>query len=105
MSDAAPGEWVMVAEGIEDALSAAMGRADLRALAAVSLANMASLWLPDTIEGVIILAQNDPPGSPAAAALDRAVRHFQDMGKRVKIARPPPGLKDVNDVLRGEGAA
>ena len=72
---------------------------------AVSLGNMASIPLPPAIATVIIAAQNDPPGSPAVHALDRAVARFLTEGRRVKIARPPPGVKDLNDLLRALGSA
>lgn len=107
--DAQPGEWLMIGEGFEDTSTAVMARPDLRACAAVSLANMGSLQLPAAIEGVIILAQNDPlehpdkPGTPhpARQSLDRAVQHFHALGKRVRLARPDAGkAHDVNELAQ-----
>lgn len=97
--DAPAGEWLVVGEGIEDTLTAVMARPDLRAVCAVSLANMGSLLLPSAIEGVIILAQNGD-GPAAQRALERAIENFQGQGKRVRLARPDPGVKDVNDLVR-----
>jgi len=37
----------------------------------------------------------------ARAGLDRAIRHFLRQGRAVRLARPPAGIKDVNDLLRG----
>lgn len=101
LRDAPPSETVLIAEGIEDGLSAAVAAPEYRVLAAVSLANLANLWLPPVITGVVILAQNDPPGSPAARALDRAIAGFRQQGRRVRLARPPAPVKDINDLLRG----
>jgi hypothetical protein len=99
------GEAIILSEGIEDGLSCAIAAPEYRVAAAVSLANMASVVLPPTIGAVIIAAQNDAPGSPAARALDRAIAACLRQGRRVKIARPPAGVKDVNDLLRATGSA
>ena len=105
LNDTPEGETIIFTEGIEDGLTGTLGTPEYRVAAAVSLENMASIPLPPAIATVIIAAQNDPPGSPAAHALDRAVARFLAEGRRVKIARPPPGVKDLNDLLRApEGA-
>ena len=101
LREAPQGETVLIAEGIEDGLSAAVAAPEYRVLAGVSLANLANLVLPPAIGGVVILAQNDPPGSPAARALDRAIAAFRRQGRRVNLARPPAAVKDINDLLRG----
>lgn len=103
LRDAPAGDWAAIGEGIEDTASAVMLKPAMRALVAVSLANMGSLELPPALEGVIILAQNDAAGSPAQKALQRAIDNFQRQGKRVKIARPAPGTKDLNDALTSSG--
>lgn len=85
-------------------MTVAMEVPEYRVLAAVSLSNMAAIELPPAIGTVIIAAQNDPPGSPAASALQRTINTFLRQGRRVKVARPPPTIKDFNDLLLG-GAA
>jgi putative DNA primase/helicase len=85
---------LMVGEGIETCLSAmqATGRP---AWAALSTSGLRSLDLPDSVHEVTVLADRDEPGEQAARdAGDRWSRE----GRRVKIARPPPGL-DFNDLL------
>jgi hypothetical protein len=87
-------QQLMVAEGIETALSAmqATGRP---AWAALSTGGMRVLDLPHHVKDVIILADPDPPGEEAAQfAAARWVRE----GRRVRIARPPKG-QDFNDLL------
>jgi len=99
LKDAPADDIVVISEGIEDGLSVAVAAPEYRVLAAVSLSNMRNIALPDAIGSVIIMAQNDPPESQAARALDRAAQHFLGLGKRVRIARPPDHLKDINDLL------
>lgn len=98
--DALPGEWLMIGEGLEDTLTAVIARPDLRAAVAVSLSNMIGLVVPAAIAGVILLAQNDAPGSPASDTLIKAVHHFHQLGKLVKIARPDKSTKDINELAQ-----
>lgn len=102
ISEAPPGSALDLTEGIEDGLSVALRCPELRVWAAVATANMRNLVLPPAIEEVVIWAQNDPPGSRAALSLEKACAAFHAQGKRVRLARPPEGVKDVNDVVRGQ---
>ncbi len=98
---AKPGSSVIVTEGIEDGLTVAMASPELRVLVAVSLANMGAMLMPAAIARVVIMAQNDPPGSAAEAGLARAVANFQRQGKDVAIARVDRADgKDANDAWR-----
>jgi hypothetical protein len=98
--DAERGEWVIIGEGIEDTATAVMARPDYRAAAAVSIGNMKGMVLPDAIEGVILLAQNDTEPQ-ALAARQAVIEQLREQGKRVRVALPPAGVKDVNDMVRG----
>jgi hypothetical protein len=89
--------WVDLVEGIEDGLNVALADTEARVLCAVSVGNFVNVRLPDCVEGVVLWRDNDTPGSKADLAADRAVAHFKAMGKRVAEARPPPGIKDVNE--------
>ncbi|HFD16870.1 MAG TPA: hypothetical protein ENJ38_11285 [Rhodospirillales bacterium] len=100
LREAPAGSSVVITEGIEDGLTVALARPALRVLCAVSLANMANVELPEAIAEVILVADNDGPGSPAERALERAVDAHLEAGRRVRIARPPAGVKDVNELLR-----
>lgn len=86
--------WAM-AEGIEDGLTAACAKPELRTIAAVTLGNMAAIVPPPAPpEGggpgtLTIIGQNDKPGSQAARALDGAIRHHQAHGREVRLALPP----------------
>jgi DNA primase len=63
--------------------------------------NRRSLHLPAEVREVIILEDADDPGrEAAAAAAERLIRE----GRSVRVACPPAGFKDFNDVLL-EGVA
>lgn len=93
---ASPGDVLMVAEGIETALSA-MQATRQPAWAALSTSGLRAIDLPSTVREVIVLADGDEPGE--AAARECAWRWKRE-GRRVRIARPPQGM-DFNDMLIG----
>lgn len=88
------GEVLMVGEGIETCL-AAMQASGLPAWAALSAGGLRQLDLPALVREVIVLADGDAPSEAAARA--GAARWIRE-GRRVRIARPPPG-QDFNDML------
>jgi hypothetical protein len=100
LKDVLDDDTIVIGEGLEDSLTAAVAAPHHRVLCAVSLSNLAAVKLPAQIKTVIILAQNDPPGSAAAQGLQRAVASFQAQGRVVKIARPPANYKDFNDIAQ-----
>jgi putative DNA primase/helicase len=87
---------LMIAEGIETALSA-MQATSQPAWAALSTSGLRALELPADVREVIVLADGDAAGE--RAALDAALR-WKYEGRRVSIAHAPRGF-DFNDVLRG----
>lgn len=97
MTDMPAGEWVHVAEGIEDALTVAMFKPDLRIVAGYSLVNIGLITWPSTVGGMVMLADRDPPGSPAIDALERVVARQQARGVQVKMALPERPHKDFNE--------
>ena len=109
MAEMPAGEWVHIAEGIEDALSVALSKPDLRIMAGYSLGNIGSIIWPAAIGGMVMLADRDV--KPAAIdALERVIARQQARGVAVKVAMPPIGIKDFNEWLvreqgsRGEAA-
>ena len=95
------GKTLMIGEGIETCLSA-MQVTGLPAWAALSASRLARVAVPDFVEEIIFLADNDKNGFGIRAATE-AARRWVRQGKKVRIAIPPaPGL-DFNDMLRGEG--
>lgn len=100
LRDIPAGTDVWVSEGIEDGLTAACADPSLRVIAGISVGNIGALALPEQMGWLVILAQNDPPGSDADKALARAIAAQRARGRRVKVARPPRDAKDVNDVAK-----
>ena len=100
MGDLPAGTPILCSEGIEDGLTAAIARPKLRVIAAISLSNIGGLILPPDCP-LIILAQRDPPGSKAADSLEAAIARQQERGREVRLAFPPDGVKDINDLARG----
>jgi putative DNA primase/helicase len=90
------GDRLMIAEGIETALSAMQATGQV-AWAALSTSGLRALDPPADVREVIVLADGDEPG--VAAARDCAWRWKRE-GRRVRIARSPQGM-DFNDMLMG----
>lgn len=95
-------DTLVLCEGIEDGLSIALARPDLRVWAAASLANLANIKLPACCEEVIVAADNDWGKPGAEAALKRALGELARQGRPVRVARSPIG-KDMNDLIRAAG--
>jgi hypothetical protein len=101
----APTPDLVLTEGVEDALSAfAAGAACVHASLGVGALGCAEL--PPVTETVIVARDDDPPGSPACAALGRGVARL--LGQKRKVLVTPragrflPGAKDINDLLRAD---
>jgi hypothetical protein len=99
-NEAPKGDILAISEGIEDGLSVAMVQPAWRVAAAVSLSAMLSIVIPARVEILIVVKQNDPPRSRAAATLEKVRTRFRSEGKRLFLLQPPYVAKDVNDVLR-----
>jgi hypothetical protein len=90
------GGRIMIAEGIETALSVMQATAQA-AWAALSTSGLRTLELPADVRDVVVLADGDESGEAAALI---AAQRWKRESRRVRIARPPRGF-DFNDVLRG----
>ncbi len=99
LADAPAGEWPVITEGIEDALSLALSKPEKRIIATTSVSRLATLWLPEGLGGIYLAAQNDAPGSKAEAAFAQAATALR-LRLPVKVVRPPAGVKDWNDLLQ-----
>jgi len=101
LRDLPGGTDVYVSEGIEDGLTVACADPRLRVICMVALGYLQALELPPQMGALVIIKQNDPPGSDAARLLARAVTHHRAQGRRVLLLEPPAGVKDFNDLARG----
>lgn len=102
LSMAEQDESVIVAEGIETGLSVALACPEQRVLCAVSLSNMKSLKLPETVREITIAADNDTGNESARKALNAAIYEFNGQGRVVRVAMPETEGRDWNDVIREE---
>jgi putative DNA primase/helicase len=99
-------ETLLVAEGVENALSA-IAAGYRFAVAGVSSGNLAKLTLPDHVAEIILAADRGADGEKFAK---RAALAFQEMERRVLLALPPElkkdngKHKDWNDLLLEHGA-
>ena len=91
-------DTLVIAEGIETALSAAQITGSA-AWSALSAGGLGVVELPDRIRNIIITADNGEPGRRAAL---KAHGRLTSEGRKVDIRYPPAGLKDFNDVLQQE---
>ena len=107
LRDIPPGTPVFAAEGIENAASVAMARPHERIVAAGTIGNLGAMELPPQAGDLILICDNDPPGSRAAVSLEQQIkaqqRRASEQGspRRIRCLWPEPEYKDFNDQLRG----
>ncbi len=94
------GKTLAIGEGIETALSVQQ-ETGIPTWAALSTSGLKALILPSDVRGVVIFADADEAGEKAA---QEAARRFSAEGRTVRIARPPEGAGDFNDILQKEAA-
>ena len=70
--------------------------------ATLGTSGLANIELPDAVQEVIPLAENDESGANQKA-LDKVCPWLIERGIRVRIARPPAGVNDFNDLVKPEG--
>ncbi|MCJ8158840.1 toprim domain-containing protein [Sphingomonas sp. LaA6.9] len=99
----APGTDIYSAEGIENGLSVACARPTLRVIASISVSNLGGLVLPEQMGRLVIIGENDAPGSKAEASTNAGIVKHQELGREVAMIRMPADVKDANDILRGAG--
>jgi hypothetical protein len=93
-------ETLVLTEGIEDGLSAAIAAPQHRVWAAISLSNFQNVPLPECIDSIILHRQNDWDKPAAVASFERAKAALEARGRPVAEVRAFAG-KDLNDTLRG----
>lgn len=100
LASAPAGEWIALGEGIENVLTVAQVRPDLRCLAAVGLSNLGNVELPKQIGGVYVLADNDT-NPKTVEAFDRAMDALALRGHEPVVVRVD-GAKDFNAAYTGQ---
>lgn len=105
IAEAADGETVAIAEGIEDGLAVALICPEWRVLAALAAGNLPEIALPPAIAEVVLIGQRDGENPGVRRAREAALARWQGEGRRVRAAYPPAPYKDFNDWLAAELAA
>ncbi|MGC2198880.1 MAG: CHC2 zinc finger domain-containing protein [Stellaceae bacterium] len=92
------GPELVIAEGIENALSAIA--AGYAAWSAVSAGGLQHVVLPDTVQSVLIVADHDRSGVGERSGRSAGQRFIRE-GRRVRLWVPREPGTDANDVLMG----
>ena len=90
-----------ICEGIEDGLSIMQCKPEWSVWVSGGTSNLRAIQLPKSVKEVMICADNDDAGKKAAKDLATRLIHEN---KQVRIATPPDGVKDFNDLLRLGGS-
>lgn len=84
-------------EGLEDGLSIAQSTDEWPVWVTGGTSNLRSVQVPESVQEVMICADNDSAGTQATR--DLSTRLLRE-GTQVRIATPPDGVKDFNELLR-----
>ena len=103
LAQAPQGEAVVIAEGIETALSVAVACPNCGCSRLFRWRTCGAWRCRRRCAPCILCRDNDGPNAGAARLFQSAVDRFAGEGRIVKVAVPPCG-KDFNDTLREAGA-
>lgn len=107
LTDAGPNSWLVVAEGIETALSLACGLLPAKATiwAALNTSGMKGIVLPEGRAKKLLVAADfdeidERTGNrPGTAAAEKLALRAREAGWEVRVKYPAGGLSDFNDEL------
>jgi P4 family phage/plasmid primase-like protien len=92
---------ILLCEGPEDGLSLAQALG-YEVWATLGIVNIEKIpFIPG--REYILVRDNDAPLSPADEKVKRAVSRLLERGFNLRIARPPEGIKDANELLQKSG--
>lgn len=95
---------LLVAEGVETALSIAKAKPNENVLASLSVSQLKQIPVSSKIKNIVICADNDGSNPNSRKALISAVDHHLKSGKKVFISMPHGHEKsDFNDLLKQGG--
>jgi hypothetical protein len=94
------GDHLLLAEGIENALSVAQLEPTWRVCAYVAANNLLELRLPAVFTSVCLVADRDGENWSVTEDRDIAREQWRIEGREVHDWTPPPGVKDANDFIR-----
>jgi hypothetical protein len=94
-------ETLVLCEGIETALSAAIAAPQFRTWAFISLGNLQNVTLPECVDSVALHRENEWDNAAAVKAFERGKAALERQGRPVAEITVPAAYKDLNDLLRG----
>ena len=93
--DLYPGATLLVGEGVESVASA-MQASGLPGVAVLGIGGLANVeFSPDVVE-IVVLGEND---DASRKAIDKAAPSLIENGIKVRVAQPPQGYGDFNDLI------
>lgn len=98
LAEPTDGKPLIVGEGVETVLTP-ITATDLPGWATFGTSGLKGFNPPDDVKWVVLLAGND--GGPNEKALETLIPALKARGIWVAVAKPPPGLKDFNDLVNG----
>ena len=96
-------QTLVLTEGVEDGLSAALAAPEHRVWAVIALGNLGNVPVPACCDSIIVHRQNDWEKPQAVEQFERAKAALEATGRPVAEVRAFKG-KDLNDTLRGNAA-
>jgi Toprim domain len=93
--DIQPGATLLVGEGAESVASA-MQASGLPGVAVLGVGGLANVEFPSDVAEIIVLGEND---DASRKAIDKAAPSLVEKGFRVRVAQPPQGFGDFNDLI------
>jgi hypothetical protein len=94
LAEVEAGASLLVGEGLETVLTA-MEASSLPGVAILGIGGLANIeFSPDVVE-IVVLGEND---DASRKAIDKAAPSLVEKGIRVRVAQPPQGFTDLNDL-------
>jgi hypothetical protein len=90
-----PGATLLVGEGVESVASA-MHASGLPGAAVLGIGGLANVEFSSDVVEIVLLAEND---DASRKAIDKAAPLLTEKGIKVRVAQPPQGFGDFNDLI------
>jgi hypothetical protein len=99
--DIQPGATIVCGEGLETVL-AVMSAVNLPGIAVLGVSGLANVEFLADVAEVLLLAENDENGA-SRKAIDKVCPALIEKGVKARVAEPPAGFGDFNDVIKSDG--
>ena len=93
--DIQPGATLLVGEGVESVASA-MQASGLPGVAVLGVGGLTHVEFASDVVEIIVLGEND---DASRKAIDKAAPLLAEKGVKVRVAQPPQGFGDFNDLI------